>query len=61
MTIDHFDQLRVEVSETRVLKNKLLSERHFDPTRFFVSQPLLVTMSLNAIGSLKLQMVISWL
>ena len=44
-----------------MIKCKLLSERHFEPTRFLAPQPLLVTMSLNSIGSLKLQIVVSWL
>ncbi|KAI6220337.1 PL48 domain-containing protein [Aphelenchoides fujianensis] len=56
---DHL--VTVKISEVRLIKSKLLSERHFDPVKFFAPQPLLVTMNLNSTGSLKLKMIVTWL
>ncbi|CAD5221313.1 unnamed protein product [Bursaphelenchus okinawaensis] len=53
--------IHVKVTEIRLIRSVKLAEKSFDPTKFFSPQPQLVTMNLNALGSLKLQMVVSWL
>ncbi|CAD5227389.1 unnamed protein product [Bursaphelenchus xylophilus] len=53
--------IMVKVTEVRLIRSVKLAEKSFDPTKFFSPQPQLVTMNLNSLGSLKLQMVVSWL
>jgi hypothetical protein len=49
------------VCEVKFLKVEKLNQKLFDPLKFIAHQPQLVTMNLNSIGSIKLQMVVTWL
>ncbi|KAL3110172.1 hypothetical protein niasHT_015775 [Heterodera trifolii] len=51
----------VKVLEVKFLKSRCLNERQFDPAKFALAQPQLVTMNLNSAGSIKLRLVVTWL
>uniref|UniRef100_A0A183BMA5 PL48 domain-containing protein n=1 Tax=Globodera pallida TaxID=36090 RepID=A0A183BMA5_GLOPA len=51
----------VKVLEMKFLKSRCLNERQFDPAKFALAQPQLVTMNLNNVGSIKLRLVVTWL
>lgn len=53
--------IQVKVLEVGFLRSRCLNERQFDPAKFAIAQPQLVTMNLNTVGSIKLQLVVQWL
>ncbi|KAF7640434.1 hypothetical protein Mgra_00000255 [Meloidogyne graminicola] len=53
--------ITVRVLEIGFLRAHCLNERQFDPAKFAVAQPQLVTMNLNNSGSLKLRLIVTWI
>ncbi|TMS40075.1 hypothetical protein L596_006501 [Steinernema carpocapsae] len=61
MNIMPHQNIEVKVIEVKLFRSKTLSERSFDPCKFFITDSQVITMNLNAVGTIKLQLVATWI
>ncbi|KAK0398857.1 hypothetical protein QR680_002782 [Steinernema hermaphroditum] len=53
--------IEVKVIEVKLFRSRTLSERSFDPCKFFITESQVITMNLNAVGTIRLQLIATWI